>query len=251
MTLVVAGKLNESKVKKLAEQYFGQLKKKGKKQTKAIKLDQKKSKVKVIYKKTEQAHFCLGVPGYQYSHSDRFAISVLSVILGGGMSSRLFIEIRERRGLAYYVGCAPEFFTDSGYFMARAGVRLDKIEEAVRVILSEYEKLLNVPRRAGSSSGRKNSISNKELKKAKEFLKGRLILALEDSQRVAGRFTSQILLEAKVKDLKETIKEIDKVSIDDVLRVAKDIFRPERLNLAVIGPFKDKQRFKKLLVNSF
>ncbi|MBL7150903.1 insulinase family protein, partial [Candidatus Microgenomates bacterium] len=143
MTVVVAGKFKQVEIVKLVEGYFGGFKKKGKKVKKKIKLDQKKSKLKLIYKKTEQAHFCLGVPGYWYSHPDRFSIGLLATILGGGMSSRLFIEIRERRGLAYYVGCAPEFFTDSGYLLAQAGVRLDSTDEAIKVILEEYNKVKN------------------------------------------------------------------------------------------------------------
>ena len=176
MAVVVAGKINEDKIIKLTKQYFGRLKKSGKKRTKSIKLSQKRPKTKLIYKKTEQAHFCLGVPGYWYSHPDRFVEVVLSTILGQGMSSRLFIEIRERRGLAYYVFCEPDFFVDSGFLMVRAGVALGQIEEAIKIVLNEFQKLVE------------KKVSFKELKKTKEFLKGRMILALEDSQNVASRY---------------------------------------------------------------
>lgn len=235
MTVVVAGKLNHLEIKKLTEKYFSQLKRKGKKLTKKIKLYQKTSRLKLIYKNTEQAHFCLGVPGYWYSHPDRFALAVLVAILGGGMSSRLFIQIRERRGLAYYVYCDSDYFTDSGFLVTRAGVRLKKIEEAIKVCQDEFEKIIT------------HKVNDKELTKAKEMIKGNMILGLEDSKNVAGRYATQLLLEEKIRTPEESMKLIDKVTPEDVQKVAKDIFKPEKLNLAIIGPYKDEGRFKKLL----
>lgn len=235
MTVVVAGGVNEDKVIKLARRYFSGLKKSGKKRTKSIKISQRRAKTKLVFKKTEQAHFCLGVPGYWYSHPDRFVKAVLSTILGQGMSSRLFMEIREKRGLAYYVKCEPDFYTDSGYLVVRAGVTLKRSEEAIRVVLNEFQKLMET------------KVGLKELKKAKEFLKGRLILALEDSQNVASRYSGQILLEKKIRTPEKTMELFDKVTPEDIQRVAKDIFQPKNLNLAIIGPYKDETRFKKLL----
>lgn len=235
MAVVVAGRVNEDKVIKLARRYFSGLKKSGKKRTKSIKLSQKKAKTKLIYKKTEQAHFCLGVPGYWYSHPDRFVKAVLATILGQGMSSRLFIQIREKRGLAYYVKCEPDFYIDSGFLIVQAGVKLEKVDEAIEVVLNEFQKLVE------------KKVSPRELKKAKEFLKGRLILALEDSQNVASRYSGQVLLEKKIRTPEKAMELFDKVTSEDVRRVAKDIFKPKNLNLAVIGPYKDETRFKKLL----
>jgi len=237
MAVAVAGKINEDKVIKLAKQYFSGLRKSGKKRTKSIKLSQKRARTKLVYKKTEQAHFCLGVPGYWYSHPDRFVKAVLSTILGRGMSSRLFIEIRERRGLAYYVFCGPDFYTDSGFLVVRAGVRLKEADEAVKVVLNEFQKLME------------SKVGQKELRKAKEFLKGRFILALEDSQNVASRYSGQILLEKKIRTPEKTMELFDKVTPEDIQRVAKDIFKPKNLNLAIIGPYKDKSRFKRLLAS--
>jgi predicted Zn-dependent peptidase len=235
MVLAVAGKITPEEAKKLAIQFFSQLQKAGQKKTKEIKISQSQARLNLVTKKTEQGHFCLGVSGYQYSHPNRFAIGVLATILGGGMSSRLFIEIRERRGLAYYVGCQPEFFTDSGYLMARAGVKLEKIDEAIKIVLGEFNNLVTV------------SVPAKELRKAKEFLKGNMILALEDSQMVAGRYVSQLLLEKKIRTPKETMTLIDKVTPDDIQRVARAVFKPKKLNLAIIGPFREPKRFKKVL----
>ncbi|OGV89435.1 hypothetical protein A2Z41_00395 [Microgenomates group bacterium RBG_19FT_COMBO_39_10] len=233
--VAVAGKINQTQTKSLFRQYFGPLKKKGKSTPKIIKIDQKKAKTKLVYKKTEQAHFCLGVPGYWYLHPDRFVLGVLSTILGRGMSSRLFIQIRERRGLAYYSYSDLDFYTDSGYLLAREGVRLKSVDEAIKVTLNEFWKLKEKP------------VSSKELKKAKEFLKGKMTLALEDSYNVASRYAAQLLLEKKIRTPEETMRLIDQVSVADVQRVAKDVFKPEKLNLALIGPYKDESRFKKLL----
>jgi predicted Zn-dependent peptidase len=235
MALIVAGKVDHQSIKKMAGQYFGGLNKAGKSRFEPIKMVQKRSKVKLVTKKTEQAHFCLGVPGYHYSHPDRFTLGVLAAVLGGGMSSRLFIQIRERRGLAYYTDCAPDFHTDSGYLLAKAGVRLKKAGEAIEVTLDEFFNLTKTP------------VPNKELNKAKELLKGRMILALEDSQRVAGRYAYQVLLKDKIRTPQQTIEEIDKVTSDDVRRVAKAVFKPQKLNLAIVGPYQDREKFTKLL----
>jgi len=235
MVVTVAGKLNEKEIKKLTRKYLGGLKKIGQKQTKSIKLKQEKPKLKLVTKKTEQAHFCLGVPGYKLSHSGRFTLGVLTGILGGGMSSRLFIQIRERRGLAYYVNCSPDFYTDSGFLITRAGVRLESIDEAIKIVLQEFQDL------------REKKVAVRELKRTKELLKGRMILALEDSGQVASRYGYQTLLEKKIRTPKEAMELIDKVTPDDIQRVAKNIFSPKKLNLAIIGPYKTETRFKKLL----
>ncbi|MFC1727812.1 M16 family metallopeptidase [Patescibacteria group bacterium] len=235
MVVTVSGKLEAKKVKKFVEQYFGRLEGPGNKAEKQAQLVQKRPRTKLIYKKTEQAHFCLGLPGYELSHPNRFALGVLSSVLGGGMSSRLFSKIREERGLAYYVSCSPDFFTDRGYFLARAGVKLKGVEEAIKVTLGEFENMSRV------------EVAPKELKKAKDFLKGRLILALEDSWRVASRYAGQILLEGKMRTPQQTLKEIDQITAQDVQAVAKDVFKPEKLNLSLIGPYKGEARFRKIL----
>ena len=236
MVLAVAGGVSAIKAVKLGRQFFNQLQGKGQKVIKNIKITQNYPRLNLTTKKTEQAHFCLGVPAYSLAHPRRYALSVLASILGGGMSSRLWIQIRERRGLAYYVDCQPALFTDSGYLLARAGVRLDKIEEAIEVMRSEFQTLVQAP------------VSHQELAKAKEFLKGRLVLALEDSQAVAVRGASQVLLENKIKTPQEEMNLIDQVTAADVQRVAKELLKPEKLNLALIGPYRNENKFKKLLV---
>ncbi len=235
MVVAVAGKLNGKEIKNMTENFFGSLRKPGQKITKKIKIKQERPRLKLVYKKTEQGHFCLGIPGYDLFHKDRFALGILATILGGGMSSRLFLEIREKKGLAYYVGSEVDYFTDSGFFLNRAGVHLRKIEEAIKIVLEEFANLVS------------KKVCLKELNKAKEFLKGGLILALEDSKNVANRYAVQLILEKQIRTPEQTLALIDKVTAEDVQRVAKDIFKPKKLNLAIIGPYKTESQFKKLL----
>lgn len=235
MVLVLAGKINQSKVIRLAHKYFSPLQKVGHKVTKPIRIKQTKPRLMLVTKKTEQAHFCLGVPGYELNHKDRFTLWVLTAVLGVGMSSRLFLEVRERRGLAYYINTDTYLFTDSGCLNTRAGVKLAKIEEAIRIIIAEMNRLMTT------------KVAAKELNKAKEIRKGGLILALEDSFQQAERYVTQLILEKKIRTPKQSLNLIDRVTADDVLRVAKDLFRPEKLNLAIVGPYKNEQPFKKLL----
>ena len=235
LAVVVAGDLNQEKIRQLTQKYFGGFRKSGRKVTKEITLDQEKPRVKLVNKKTEQAHFCLGVPGVSLSHPERFTMAVLASILGGGMSSRLWHQIRGKRGLAYYVFTQPEFYTDSGFLMTQSGVRLKKIDEAIKVVLTEFQDLAN------------KKVSAKELNKAKEYLKGGMILALEDSMQVATRYAHQALLEKEMRTPQEAMKLINKVTAEDIQRVAKKLFQPKNLNLAIIGPYREENRFRKLL----
>ena len=203
----------------------------------SIKIAQSKPKVKLEYKDTEQAHIALGVHAYSYVDPRRYALSVLAAILGGGMSSRLFIQVRERRGLAYYVRSDSEFYMDVGGFVTQAGVDVKRIDDAIKVILSEYY---------GIASG-KFEISDEELTKSKEYLKGRLTLELEDSRSVAGLYATQEILKRKINTPQEVMIRTESVTKKQVLDVAKEIFVKKHLNLAIIGPYKDQSRFEKLL----
>ena len=197
---------------------------------------QQSPQVKIEHKKTEQAHFCLGVRAFEQTHPDRYVLAVLATILGGGMSSRLFEEVRERRGLAYYVRTELEQFRDTGYLMTQAGVDPHKISEAVRVILAEYRKI---------SRDKSDSLQD-ELKKAKEYLKGHLILSLENSHAVASLFGSSLLLEGKVLTPEEIIKGIEAVAVADIQRVSRAILT-KNLNLAIVGPYRDETQFVKIM----
>jgi predicted Zn-dependent peptidase len=240
MAVAVAGGVGVNQVNRLTKligEYFGGLRQTGQKQSEHIKLDQVQPRIDCFYKKTEQAHFCLGVPGYNLFNSRRYALAVLTAILGGGMSSRLFTEIRERRGLAYYVGADLDIRTDVGFLVGRAGVKLTKIEEVIKVTLAEMQKMAA------------KKVGTKELNRVKEMIRGHLTLSQEDTFNVAERYLTQLILEKEVRPYKEVIRLIDRVNPDDVLQVALDLFKPEKLNLAIVGPFKEKSRFSKLLSN--
>jgi predicted Zn-dependent peptidase len=190
----------------------------------------------LIYtKETDQTHLALGVRGYDLSNPKRFAQIILAKALGGFMSSRLFISVREKRGLAYYVKTYSESTTDTGYLATFAGVDNRNVEKAIKLILEEYKSL------------RDKKITKAELHKAKENLKGTLTLSLESSDSQASYYTGQEVLTKEIVSPEQQFKRIDKVTPDQVQAVAKEIFRPEKLNLALIGPFKDEDKFKKLL----
>ncbi|MEA3272090.1 MAG: pitrilysin family protein [Patescibacteria group bacterium] len=193
------------------------------------------SNIKIDYKKTEQAQLALGFPSYGLGDKKLPALSLLSLILGGTMSSRLFTEVRERRGLAYYIRSQTESFEGAGAFVVRAGIDVARIDLAIKTILKELKKM----RTAG--------VSSKELKRAKETVRGRLDLALEDSEALAAWFAKQELLEEKNKIPEEKLKEIYRVKVKDIKEVAQEVIKSQRLSLALIGPFKDKKRFEKIL----
>lgn len=234
MVVGVAGSADEAEVKELVDKFLGHLSDKSVPKHSKVVEKQKRPEVSVYHKKSDQAHLCLGVRAFSLGHPDRPKLEVLSTILGGGMSSRLFIELREKRGLAYYIRASADMNTDCGTFVIQAGVDLTKIDDSIKVILMELTKI----------SG---SVTEKELIKAKEYIKGRLILELEDSQAVANLYVGQAVLEKKVKTPEEIMEEIDRVSRDDIVRIAGDIFKNSGLNLAVIGPFEEKSRFEKIV----
>jgi len=191
---------------------------------------QNKPEQLIYYKKTDQTHLCLGfrAPGYHLLHPDRYTLTLLAVILGGPMSSRLWIKVRERQGLAYYISTLADFDTETGCLLTRAGVDNSRVEQAIKMILQEYQRI------------KEKKVSSKELQKAKDYLKGSTLLGLESSDELASFYTFQEVLTGKIMTIEEKFKEIDKVTSDDLQRVAREIFQPANLNLALIGPFKKK-----------
>ena len=235
MVVVKAGKVEEKEALDLTKKYFGHLKSSPKEEFHPFSYNQKEPKVRLRQKRTNQSHFCLGVRGYSHSHPDRYALVVLSNLLGGSMSSRIWDQLRGKRGLAYYAKTTEDNYLDTGYLVSQVGVDINKIDEVIKIILEQYWLLS------------KEKVGLKELNKAKECEKGRFILSMEDSQNVAEFYALQALLDEKMMDTQEVIEIIDKVTPEDIQRVAKDIFTPEKLNLAIIGPYNDEERFLKLL----
>ena len=239
MLVTVAGGIKQTEVLRLTKKYFGDLEQRPTSEAKFdnFVVSQTKPKVRLHAKKKDQAHFILGFVGSGRDYSGRYAEALLTTILGGGMSSRLFSEVREKRGLAYSVSSGVERYAETGYLYTYAGVDVKRVDQAIAVTLKEHYGIANgqLP------------ISNKELNKAKEYLKGHLALALEDTGAVSSFFGTDELFLGKVKTPEEIFKLVDKVSLDEVLMEAKKSFVPEKLNLAIIGPYDNESRFKKLI----
>lgn len=235
MVVCVAGKIDK-KIEKLIEKYFSAFKRSKFKNRLPVVEKQNKPSSVIGYKKTDQTHISLGVRGYKMCHKNEYAVKVMSILLGGSLSSRITINLRERRGLAYYVRTGNEFYTDTGYLTTQAGVPVDKIEEAIKIILEEYGRLKN------------ELVGEEELQRVKDLINGRVAIQLESSDANANWYAKQLLLQKKIVTPDEYLGRINKVSAKDLMRVAKDIFTNERLNFAAIGPYEDKGRFDKLLL---
>ncbi|MFQ6020134.1 MAG: M16 family metallopeptidase, partial [Dehalococcoidia bacterium] len=186
-------------------------------------------------KKTEQAHLSLAVRGLPLNHPDRYALSLISVILGEGMSSRLFLELREKRGLVYDVHSYVSHFLDTGTFTVYAGVDPKNAYEALQLVLAELARL------------RDDTIGEEELAKAKEMSKGRLVLRLEDSRAVSAWVGGQETLLKEVRSPEQVLAEVEAVSIGDLKRVASQLLAGDQLYLAVVGPYRSDKRFQALL----
>jgi predicted Zn-dependent peptidase len=192
-------------------------------------------RVRVFTKQSDQAHIVLGVPSYPLQHPDRYALQLIGSVLGGGMSSRLFTEVRERRGLAYYVFGLNHSYTDAGSLYSQAGVDINRIDDAVTTIAGELRKMAA------------EQVPADELEKARAFTKGRFVLELESPQGLTLFGLRREVLEGRAPDLEEILSALDTVTAEDVRRVAADVIRDAALRLAVIGPFDDPARFEALL----
>jgi predicted Zn-dependent peptidase len=193
--------------------------------------NQTEAGLRIEPKDIEQSHLCLAVHGFSRSHPQRFTIDLLNTVLGGGMSSRLFTEVREHRGLAYDITSYTEHFLNSGSFAIYAGVDPEKIETAVAAILEELSKV-------------KQGITTGELSRAKELSKGRLHLRLEDSRNVALWYGSQEILMRQILDIDDVVSIVDAITIDELKEVAKEILTDSGLNLAITGPIKEDSLIK-------
>jgi len=195
---------------------------------------QTEARLRIETRDIEQAHLCLAVHGFSRSHPQRFTLDLLNTVLGGGMSSRLFMEIRERKGLAYDIHSYTEHFLHSGSFAIYAGVDPKKLEIAVAAILEEISKI-------------KQGITPSEITRAKELAKGRLYLRFEDSQNVALWYGSQEILMQQILDIDDVISIVDAITVDELKEVAEEILTGSGLNLAIVGPVKSEEGLLKLL----
>jgi predicted Zn-dependent peptidase len=186
-------------------------------------------------KDIEQAHLCVSAGGLPRQHPDRRALDIQNLILGGGMSSRLFLEIRERRALAYDVQAYLGYFEDTGASVIYAGTDPEQLPACLDAILEEMRRLRCQP------------VAADELKRAKEYLKGRMLLGLEDNSGLAHWLGSQELLTNRIQTVEEIIAQVDAVTADDVQRVSQSVFAPTLIRMAVVGPATDGKALEDLL----
>jgi predicted Zn-dependent peptidase len=192
-------------------------------------------RVLVHTKPSDQAHVCIGVRSYPLRHPDRYALQLMTTVLGGGMSSRLFTEVRERRGLAYYVFGLNNSYTDAGSLYAQAGVDINRIDDAVSTIVRELRRIAEEP------------VPAAELEKARSSAKGRFVLQLESPHGTILFGLRREVLEGEAVEPADVLAGLDAVTVEDVSRVAQDVVAGKGLNLALIGPFDDAERFERLL----
>ncbi len=198
---------------------------------------QQKPKINLYNKATEQSHLCLAMPCYSYTHPKRYAQEILNVILGGNMSSRLFNEVREKRGLAYHISSSLSKMKETGGLFIKAGTEHKRLPKTLEVILRELEKMA------------KGKISKGEFKRGKEFILGQMSLHLEDTMENMLFLGGKMINTGQVEDPRDTMRRIAEVTFEEVLDVGKEIFIPSRYNLAVIGPVdKYKQQIERLYV---
>lgn len=227
-TLIVAGSLPKN-TNNLVKKYFSTFSKNNWQNKIKVKDYQKAPNILTAYKKTDQVTLSLGIRALPVGHKDEFIVKLLTVILGGSMSSRLFSEIRERRGLAYLVRTNVESYSDVGYLNTVAGIKLGSEEEVIKLIIEAYKKIS------------KELVFEEELKRAKDMLRGRLAISLEASDDVANWYGRQAILRKEYVTPEDYINKLEKVSAEDLRKVAKKIFVEHNLNLAIIGPIDKKK----------
>ena len=197
--------------------------------------EQNEPRLLTEFRETEQAHLCLSLRGISNSDPDRFAFDLLTIVLGEGMSSRLFLELRERKGLAYDVHSYGSHFFDSGALTVYAGVEPKNIESTIEAILNELSRF------------KVEDVPETELSKAKEMAKGRLMLRMEDTRSVSGWLGGQELLTGNIKTVDEVVSIVDDITRDDLRKVVQRLFHSKGLNLAIVGAVSDDGGLHKLL----
>ena len=231
LLLVFAGQVKKEEIFSLAKKYFSQFRSSFSDKINFRKFIPKKikPKINILTREIKQVHFALGFPSYAYFHPKLEALELLSIILGGNMSSRLFSEIRVKRGLAYYIKSDLNCYQDTGNFAIFAGVDKETLREALRVISQELEKI------------KKFGPKDEEIKRAKDYYQGIFYLNLEDSESLADWYGKIRLLTRKILTPEEKIAKIKKVSCQDIISVSREILQRKKINLALIGPLEKFQ----------
>ena len=233
--IVVSGNITNDEVYEEVNKYFKGIKSTNKVKKLKTKDVQTVPNVLIKHKETDQTHFVLGVRTFSLFDKRNITLALLSGVLGAGMSSRLFIKLREKMGVAYYVRAYNGPSLDHGVFQISAGVNNLRTEEVIKEILKECNILTA------------QKVEEKELNKVKSLIIGNMKMSLEATDDIANFYGHQELMKNKMKTLEEKIKEIKKVTAEDIEKIAKTIFKTKNLNLAIIGPFKNDKKFKEIL----
>jgi predicted Zn-dependent peptidase len=236
LVVAAAGDLTHAEVVRLADQHLGDLKADGEPdQSEPSGSDQNEVRIQLVERDTEQAHLCIGLPALPYSTERRYVQGTIEAILSSGMSSRLFQEIREKRGLVYSVYGYFRPYSDVGQGVIYAGTDLERVEEAILAIIGELRKL------------RDDGVPEDELARTKTLRSGRLLMGFEDSRSVASWIGSQELTYGEIRTPEEVMERIEAVTAKQVQELADELFQTEKLSLALIGPYSDEQAFRSIV----
>ncbi len=233
--VVISGSFNEAQTIKMVSEAFKDVPTSKKEKQVVTKESQDTPQVKIHYKETDQAHIVVGFRSEKLKFKDNHKISLLETILGQGMSSRLFKRLRDDLGICYYVRASNETYLDRGHFSISSGISKDRVKEGIKAILEEVKKIKD------------EIVSPEELNKAKEFKTGNMYLSLETSDSYADFYSLQELMGLKVRTPEEKAKRIQSVTAKDVQKMANKLFVGENLNLAIVGPYKEKSEFEEIL----
>lgn len=223
MVVVAAGNVNQEIIFKKIRKVFKRVRKGRNKIAVPAKISNKSPKIKIVEKDSDQTHLALAFRGYDMFDEKRYALNLLSVVLGGNMSSRLFSEIREKLGLAYYVYSWGDQYMDAGYLGMAAGIPHEKTEKVVKKIVEIIKEI------------KEKSVSQKALDLAKGFVRGQMAMKFETSDEIASYIAGQELFYKKILQPEDVLKKIEKINQDDILQVGQEIFKSSRINMAIIG----------------
>lgn len=236
MLVVIAGKVDQLAAQEYIEKLFRHTKKGTESKFKKIKIQQKKAKILVKDKQTEQIHLALGfTANINHRSPVVLPLKIANIAFGGNMSSRLFINIRERQGLCYYVRSRVNTYHDTGSFVVYAGLDKNRLEQAVGLIIKEYKKI------------KAQGITKSEFNKAKDFIRGKTVLALEDSSQVAQWYADRWLSGHKIETPEQYLDRLEKINLTDIHQALKQVINKQKLNLAIIGQIADKRNLNKYI----
>ncbi len=235
LVIAAAGRVDHDWLVEMADKAFGDMAPGSNGSIQSAKVCDDGPRVRLVNRMTEQAHLCIGHPAIAYTDPRRYAQAMIDSVLSSGMSSRLFQEIRERRGLVYAVYGYFRQYTDAGQGVVYAGTDLERVDETITAIVGELRNL------------RDEIVPPEELTRNKELSKGRIVMGLEDSRAVASWIGGQELTFGEIKTPREVMNLIDSVNAEDLLELAREIYSTEHLNLVLIGPYDNQDRFESLL----